>query len=387
MQAITETYNLQSPLKITIEWERSAVLPPLSLCISALLLNENTHKVESIDDFVFYGACLDQKEITTPNKSIKCDKLNFKKGFAKNGPYKMAVDLDKINQEIKMIQIFVSIVTKVADNVSFSKLSVARFAIKDNVSNYYLCELKQNDETSSRSVAVVLLQRWQNNWRLFEEKNYYEDSLEGVIHEFFSDQVLDSFSFPTIDTIESQQGRQGRITSLKDVIKSIVPGRSKRVRKGPRVKAVSTDTLGTESQLQSSQTPSVTNTTPGTTRKGPRVKAVSTDTLGNEPRLQSSQKPPVSNTTPGTTRKGSRVKAVSTDTLGTEPRLQSSQKPLVSNTTPKTTRIGPRVKAVSTDTLGTDPSLQTSQNPPVSNTIQESTRKGPRIIAKGTDTS
>ena len=47
--------NLQSPLAVKVEWKRNYAEPPLTLSISALMLNQRTGLIDKLEDFVFYG--------------------------------------------------------------------------------------------------------------------------------------------------------------------------------------------------------------------------------------------------------------------------------------------------------------------------------------------
>ena len=185
MGNISVSYNLQSPLEVKIEWCRQTDTPPITLCISALLLNKDTNLVDKIEDFVFYGTPLasDGKKISTINGEIKCDSLNFKRGFGTGADYKMTIDLDKINPDINKIRIIASIVSKNDSTKAvpgFDSLSKARFTLSDHAGNIYRCDLENEADSMSRSVDVAIVQRWDKNWRLFEELNFHLGGLSDI---------------------------------------------------------------------------------------------------------------------------------------------------------------------------------------------------------------
>ena len=92
--------NLQSPLTVKVEWKRNSAEPPLTLSISALMLNQRTGLIDKLEDFVFYGSKMSNDGILSEDKSIKCDPVDFKKGFGTEGVYKMSIDLKKVSANL-----------------------------------------------------------------------------------------------------------------------------------------------------------------------------------------------------------------------------------------------------------------------------------------------
>lgn len=183
MPIITESYNLQSPLQLKIEWGRIQNTPPLTLSISALLLNRDSGLVDKFEDFVFYGSpSADGKKITSPDGGIMCDTL-LRKGFGTSGEYCMTIDLAKINLEVSKIRIIASIDTKGledVDNVGFDNLSKARFTLKDSAGSTYQCDLENESDSRCRSVDVAIVQRWDKNWRFVEELTFHMGGLDMI---------------------------------------------------------------------------------------------------------------------------------------------------------------------------------------------------------------
>ena len=155
MGKINEAYNLQSPLKVKIEWCRQTDTPPITLSISALLLNKETNLVDKLEDFVFYGTpTYDGKRISSKDGEIKCDSLNFKKGFGTGAEYNMTIDLNKINPDISKIRIIASIISKneTSDDVPcFENLSRARFSVTDGANNTYI---RNNTHNSNKALGT-----------------------------------------------------------------------------------------------------------------------------------------------------------------------------------------------------------------------------------------
>ena len=183
MGKITESYNLQSPLQLKIEWGRIQNTPPLTLSISALLLNRDSGLVDKFEDFVFYGSpSTDGKKITSPDGGIMCDTL-LRKGFGTSGEYCMTIDLAKINLEVSKIRIIASIDTKGpedVDTVGFDTLSKARFSLKDSAGSTYQCDLENESDSLCRSVDVAIVQRWDKNWRFVEELTFHMGGLDMI---------------------------------------------------------------------------------------------------------------------------------------------------------------------------------------------------------------
>lgn len=183
MGKIDESYNLQSPLQLKIEWGRINNTPPLALSISALLLNAASGVVDKFEDFVFYGSTsTDGKKITSPDGGIMCDTL-LRKGFGTSGEYCMTIDLAKINTEVSKIRIIASIDAKGKENldtVGFDTLSKARFTLKDNAGSTYQCDLENESDSHCRSVDVAIVQRWDKNWRFMEELTFHMGGLDMI---------------------------------------------------------------------------------------------------------------------------------------------------------------------------------------------------------------
>lgn len=224
MSKITESYNLQSPLKIKIEWCRQTDTPPITLSISALLLNKETNLVDKIEDFVFYGSSLNgnSKRITSNNGEVKCDSLDFKKGFGTGAKYEMTIDLNKINTDISKVRIIASIVSKtesLTEVPGFDKLTKAHFTLTDGANNTYRCDLEKEAESMSRSVDVAIVQRWDKNWRLLEELNYHLGGLNDVYNDdsYVSDLLSLKTPFSTIGNLfDIEQSYERQITIISD---------------------------------------------------------------------------------------------------------------------------------------------------------------------------
>ena len=183
MSRITESYNLQSPLQLKMEWSRIQNTPPLTLSISALLLNRDSGLVDKFEDFVFYGSqSTDGKKITSPDGGIMCDTL-LRKGFGTSGEYNMTIDLSKINSEVNKIRVIASIDAKGKDDldtVGFDTLSKAKFSLKDGAGSTYQCDLENESESLCRSVDVAIVQRWDKNWRFVEELTFHMGGLDVI---------------------------------------------------------------------------------------------------------------------------------------------------------------------------------------------------------------
>lgn len=183
MGKIDESYNLQSPLQLKIEWGRINNTPPLALSISALLLNAASGVVDKFEDFVFYGSpSTDGKKITSPDGGIMCDTL-LRKGFGTSGDYCMTIDLDKINTEVNKIRVVASIDAKGKedwDTVGFDTLSKAEFTLMDSAGKTYQCNLEKESDSRCRSVDVAIVQRWDKNWRFVEELTFHMGGLDMI---------------------------------------------------------------------------------------------------------------------------------------------------------------------------------------------------------------
>lgn len=244
MGKIDESYNLQSPLKVKIEWCRHTDTPPLTLSISALLLNKD-NLVDKLEDFVFYGTpSNDGKEISTKDGGVKCDSLDFKKGFGTGADYHMTIDLNKINPNISKVRIIASIVSKneTDGNIpGFDNLIKACFSITDGAGKVYSCDLERETESMSRSVDVAIVQRWDKNWRFVEELIFHSGGLDIIYDDdsYVSEHVSNKnpfFEIGNLFEIEHSYERQitvkrdGKVGSFSRVDKFIekITGRYKR---------------------------------------------------------------------------------------------------------------------------------------------------------------
>ena len=200
MGKIDESYNLQSPLQLKIEWGRTNNTPPLALSISALLLNAYSGVVDKFEDFVFYGSpSTDGKKITSSNGGIMCDTL-LRKGFGTSGDYCMTIDLNKIDTEVSKIRVIASIDAKEKedlDTVGFDTLSKAEFTLMDSAGSTYQCNLENESDSRCRSVDVAIVQRWDKNWRFVEELTFHMGGLDMIYSDdsYVSDLVSSQKTF------------------------------------------------------------------------------------------------------------------------------------------------------------------------------------------------
>ncbi len=190
--------NLISPLEIKIEWSRSTSEPPLTLSISALMLNKED-VIDEIDDFVFYGSKSNGKNIVSSDKAITCDKLDFAKGFGTGSLYTMNLDLDHLRKEIDHIRLVASINLKIhqPQNVSFDNFSKVEFSLKDSIGFHYTVELNQAASPDCRCIEVCLVKRYGKSWRFEEEKVNRLGGLE-LSYEEYGERLLKDNPFSLI---------------------------------------------------------------------------------------------------------------------------------------------------------------------------------------------
>ena len=62
--------NLKSPLEVKVEWVRNTSTPPLTLSISALMLNKDD-VINKLEDFVFYGTPNNGSDIISSDKYLR----------------------------------------------------------------------------------------------------------------------------------------------------------------------------------------------------------------------------------------------------------------------------------------------------------------------------
>ena len=192
--------NLQSPLTVKVEWKRNSAEPPLTLSISALMLNQRTGLIDKLEDFVFYGSKMSNDGILSEDKSIKCDPVDFKKGFGTEGVYKMSIDLKKVKVDVDKIRIVVSINPKVEDypQIGFDTLLTTQFTIEDSAGVSYSCDLAKDSDSGCRCIDIGLVKRWGDNWRFEEEMELTLGGLELVYNEYMCDSIINSNPFSKI---------------------------------------------------------------------------------------------------------------------------------------------------------------------------------------------
>lgn len=219
--------NLKSPLEVKVEWVRNTSTPPLTLSISALMLNKDD-VINKLEDFVFYGTPNNGSDIISSDKSVTCDALNFDKGFGTESSYKMNLELGKVSDTIDRINIVVSINTKANDTnlPAFDSLTKATFSIKDAAGLTFTTELNKTGESSCRCITVGLVRRYAQSWRFEEEMELKLGGLELVYNEYMSDSIISSNPFSRIgdlSIIENRYKETTKTTSIsKDGSKSII---------------------------------------------------------------------------------------------------------------------------------------------------------------------
>ena len=217
--------NLISPLEIKVEWERKSSLPPLTISISALMLNKD-NVINRLEDFIFYGTPINDNVITSLDGSITCDALNFEKDFGTEGSYQMNIDLDKVPKTIDRINIVVSINVKgeEAQLPAFDSLSKSTFSIKDSTGLTFTTELNNTGESLCRCITVGLVCRYAQFWRFEEEMELKLGGLELVYDEYMKDSIIYSNPFSIIGDlckIESKN-KETKTDRTKNILKNTV---------------------------------------------------------------------------------------------------------------------------------------------------------------------
>ena len=191
--------NLKSPLEVKVEWVRNSSVPPLTLSISALMLNKD-NVINKLEDFIFYGTPNNGNDIISSDKSVTCDALNFEKGFGTESSYKMNLELGKVSDSIDRINIVVSINTKEDGSQlpAFDSLTKAVFSIRDAAGLTFTAELNKTGESSCRCITVGLVRRYALFWRFEEEMELKLGGLELIYNEYMSDSIVKSKPFSVI---------------------------------------------------------------------------------------------------------------------------------------------------------------------------------------------
>jgi len=191
--------NLKSPLEVKVEWRRTSSKPPLTLSISALMLNKD-NVINKLEDFVFYGTPSNGNDIISSDKSITCDAINFKDGFGTESSYKMNLELSKVSESIDRINIVVSINAKGDSSIlpAFDSLTKAIFSIKDAAGLTFIAELNKTGESLCRCITVGLVRRYGNSWRFEEEMELKLGGLELIYDEYMCDSIINNTPFNVI---------------------------------------------------------------------------------------------------------------------------------------------------------------------------------------------
>lgn len=219
--------NLKSPLEVKVEWGRTSSKPPLTLSISALMLNKD-NVINKLEDFVFYGTPSSGNDIISSDKSITCDAINFKDGFGTESSYKMNLELGKVSESIDRINIVVSVNVKGDSAIlpAFDSLTKAIFSIKDATGLTFIAKLNKTGESSCRCITVGLVRRYAQFWRFEEEMELKLGGLELVYNEYMSDSILKSYPFSKIGDLSLIENRYKETTKTthisKDGSKSII---------------------------------------------------------------------------------------------------------------------------------------------------------------------
>ena len=210
--------NLQSPLAVKVEWKRNSAEPPLTLSISALMLNQRTGLIDKLEDFVFYGSKMSNDGILSEDKSIKCDPVDFKKGFGTEGVYKMSIDLKKVKVDVDKIRIVVSINPRFEnESYGFDNMIKAEVIICDNNGTSYFYDLKKDAESNCRCVDIGLVKRWGDCWRFEETLQGYFGGLEYAYNDN-SSKLLDFKSFGLICIVEGNEEK----LKLQQLVENLV---------------------------------------------------------------------------------------------------------------------------------------------------------------------
>lgn len=191
--------NLKSPLEVKVEWGRTSSKPPLTLSVSALMLNKD-NVINKLEDFVFYGTPSNGNDIISADKSITCDAINFKDGFGTESSYKMNLELGKVSESIDRINIVVSVNVKGDSFIlpAFDSLTKAIFSIKDAEGLTFIAELNKTGESLCRCITVGLVRRYGNSWRFEEEMELKLGGLELVYDEYMCNSIIYNTPFNEI---------------------------------------------------------------------------------------------------------------------------------------------------------------------------------------------
>ena len=213
--------NLKSPLEVKVEWVRNSSVPPLTLSISALMLNKD-NVINKLEDFIFYGTPSNGNDIISSDKSITCDAINFKDGFGTESSYKMNLELSKVSETIDRINIVVSINTKGDCSIlpAFDSLTKAIFSIKDAAGLTFIAELNKTGESLCRCITVGLVRRYGNSWRFEEEMEMMLGGLELIYDEYMCDSIINNTPFNAIGDLNIIENKYKETTKQTTITKS-----------------------------------------------------------------------------------------------------------------------------------------------------------------------
>ena len=328
--------NLQSPLTVKVEWKRNSAEPPLTLSISALMLNQRTGLIDKLEDFVFYGSKMSNDGILSEDKSIKCDPVDFKKGFGTEGVYKMSIDLKKVKVDVDKIRIVVSINPKVEDypQIGFDTLLTTQFTIEDSAGVSYSCDLAKDSDSGCRCIDIGLVKRWGDNWRFEEEMELMLGGLELVYNEYMCDSIINSNPFSKIGDLSiienkyketeentkiTKDGDISIIKKVKEYTTTTIKKISEFGKDAPKRKGVRFQNAGQQTGSVNPEGLTATHASSDSRhRKGSRYKINDTGENPSQNSAPNSQKSFVegkatSNPADGKTRKGTRYKNVETN--------------------------------------------------------------------------
>lgn len=327
--------NLKSPLEVKVEWVRNTSTPPLTLSISALMLNKDD-VINKLEDFVFYGTPNNGSDIISSDKSVTCDMINFDKGFGTESSYKMNLELGKVSDTIDRINIVVSINTKANDThlPAFDSLTKATFSIKDAAGLTFTTELNKTGESSCRCITVGLVRRYAQSWRFEEEMELKLGGLEIVYNEYMSDSIVNNNPFSTIGDLSiiekkyketeentkiTKDGDISIIKKVKEYTTTTIKKISEFGKDAPKRKGVRFQNAGQQTGSVNPEGLTATHASSDSRhRKGSRYKINDTGENPSQNSAPNSQKSFVegkatSNPADGKTRKGTRYKNVETN--------------------------------------------------------------------------
>ena len=327
--------NLKSPLKVKVEWVRNSSTPPLTLSISALMLNKED-VINKLEDFVFYGTPNNGSDIISSDKSVTCDMINFDKGFGTESSYKMNLDLGKVSEAIDRINIVVSINTK-GDDIqlpAFDSLIKATFSIKDGNGLSFKTELNKNKESLCRCIQVGLVKRYEGSWRFEEELEFKLGGLELVYNDYMNESIINNYPFSTIGDLSiiekkyketeentkiTKDGDISIIKKVKEYTTTTIKKISEFGKDAPKRKGVRFQNAGQQTGSVNPEGLTATHASSDSRyRKGSRYKINDTGENPSQNSAPNSQKSFVegkatSNPADGKTRKGTRYKNVETN--------------------------------------------------------------------------